>query len=112
MKYKIPLNLFISLILTVGYLAPVTAVTDTEIEALERQLEQQEAEEKQQSEATKKKKAEAKRKAELEKQRILEEKRLAEQNHVASSDLTNNTLSKKTLIGSIQILCQSVVMNC
>ena len=39
-------------------------------------------------------------------------KRLAEQNHVASSDLTKNTISKKTLIGSIQILCQSAVMNC
>jgi len=65
------LSLIISLILTVGYLASVTAVTDAELEALEKQIEQQEAEEKQKA------KAEAKRRAEAEKL-AEEKKRLAE----------------------------------
>jgi len=60
------LSLIISLILTVGYLTPVQAVTDAELEALEKQIEQQEAEEKRQAEAK------------LEKQQLLEEKRLLE----------------------------------
>ena len=45
MKSKTILILFSSLILTVGYLTSVTAVTDAELEALEKQIEQQEAEE-------------------------------------------------------------------
>jgi len=86
---------FISLLLTVSYLTTVNAVTDAELDALEKQLEQMETEEKEQAEAEEKKKAEAeakrradqkrkanaeaerKRLAELEKQRIEEEKRLA-----------------------------------
>ena len=47
MKSKTAHSLIISLILTVGYLTSVTAVTDAELEALEKQIEQQEAEEKQ-----------------------------------------------------------------
>ena len=53
-------------ILGVGYLTPVQAVTDAELEALEKQIEQLETEEKKQAEAARKTKveAEAKRKAE------------------------------------------------
>jgi len=47
--------LIISLILSVGYLTPVFAVTDAEIEALEKQIEQQEREEKRKVEAKRKK---------------------------------------------------------
>jgi hypothetical protein len=36
------LNLIVCLILTVGYHTPVQAVTDAELEALEKQIEQQE----------------------------------------------------------------------
>jgi len=64
------------------YLTSATAVTDAELEALEKQIEQQEAEEKKQAEAEAKRKAEAeakwkaeqKRKAEVE----AEKKRLSE----------------------------------
>jgi len=77
MKSKITLILFTSLILTFAYQTPVTAVTDAEIEALERQLELQEEEERQQAEAAKKKKAEAKRKAE-QKRRAVEVGRITE----------------------------------
>jgi Skp family chaperone for outer membrane proteins len=90
-------GLIICLILTVGYLSPAQAVTDAELEALEKQIEKLEAEEKQQIETTEKKKADAdarlkaeqkrktnaeaekKRQTELEKQRIEEERRLAEE---------------------------------
>ena len=72
MKSKTAHSLIISLILTVGYLTTVQAVTDAELEALEKQIEQQEAEEKQKAEA------EAKRKAELIRKRLEKEKRLAE----------------------------------
>jgi len=83
--------------LTVSYLTPVNAVTDAELEALEKQIEQMEAEEKEQAEAEEKKKAEdeakriadqkrkanaeaeRKRLSELEKQRREEEERLAEE---------------------------------
>ncbi len=88
--------LFICFLLSVFSLTYVAAVTDAELEALEKQIEQQEAEEKKQAEAKEKKKAEAeakrkseqkrkteaeaekKRLVELEKQRQEEEKRLAE----------------------------------
>ena len=98
------LGLIGCLILTVGYLSNVHAVTDAELEALEKQIEQQEleekkqkaetdakrrAEQKQKAEAAAKRKTELKRKAnaeaektraaELEKQRIEEEKRLTEE---------------------------------
>jgi len=98
MKSKIPHSLIISLILMVGYLTSVTAVTDAELEALEKQIEQLEVEEKKKSDAEAgKKKAEAaakriadqkrkanaeaerKRLAEQEKQRIEEEDRLAKE---------------------------------
>jgi len=68
--------LIISLIFSVGFMTPVFAVTDAEIEVLEKQLQQQEVEEKQQAEA--KRKAEQKRKVEVE----IERKRLAEQKRV------------------------------
>ena len=76
------ISLIISLILTVSYLTSVQAVTDAELEALEKQIEQQEAEERKQDEVKKKKKAETgtkrkaeqKRKAEVE----AEKKRLVE----------------------------------
>ena len=91
------LSLIICLILAVGYLTPVQAVTDAELEALEKQIEQQEAEEKKQAEADAKRRAEAgakrkteqKRKAEveaekkrfveLEKQRQEEQRRFTEE---------------------------------
>jgi hypothetical protein len=97
MKSKTTLILFIGLLFTVSYLTPVSAVTDAELEALEKQLEQMETEEKEQAETEEKKKAEAeakriadqkrkanteaesKRLAEQEKQRIEEEKRLTEE---------------------------------
>ena len=85
------LGLIGCLIITVGYLSNVYAVTDAELEALEKQIEQQEAEEIKQTEAAEKKKVEAeaklkanaeaerKRLAELEKQRLVKEKRLTEE---------------------------------
>lgn len=66
MKSKMVHGLIAYLILMVGNLSSVQAVTDAELEALEKQIEQQEAEE------------ERKAEEELEKQRLLEEKRLAE----------------------------------
>jgi len=72
MKSILAHSLIFSLILTVGYLSHVHAVTDAELEALEKQIEQQEVEEKQKADA------EAKRKAELEKQQWKEAKRIAE----------------------------------
>ena len=88
------LSLIVCLILTVGYLTSVIAVTDAELEALEKQIEQQEVEEKQQAEVKEKKKAETeakqraeakrkfeeetKRKAEAEAKRKAEDARLAE----------------------------------
>ena len=97
MKSKTTPSLIISLILTVSYMSHIHAVTDAELEALEKQIEQLETDEKNQAEAAEKKKAEAaakriadqkrkanaeveqKRLAELEKQRLEEEKRLAEE---------------------------------
>ena len=75
------LSLIVCLILAVGYLTPVQAVTDAELEALEKQIEQQEAEEKKRAEATEKRKAEAEKKrlAELERQRQEEQRRLEEE---------------------------------
>jgi len=78
-------SLFISLILTAGYLTSATAVTDVELEELEKQIEQLESEELKQTEAEMKRKAEAeaKRKAELEKQRLEETRRIAEEKRMA-----------------------------
>jgi len=64
MNSKTTANLFVCLILSVSQLSLVHAVTDEELEALEKQIEQQEAEEIKRIEAAEKKKAEAKRKAE------------------------------------------------
>jgi phage-related minor tail protein len=78
-------GLIVCLILMVGYLTPVHSVTDAELEALEKQIEQQEVEEKQQAEAEAKRRAEAeklaekKRLAELEKQRQEEQRRFEEE---------------------------------
>ena len=88
MKSNTTHSLFVCMILMAGYLNPVTAVTDAELEALEKQIEQQEAEEKKKAEAEAKRKVEQKRKAEaevekkrlveLEKQRQEEQRRLTE----------------------------------
>ncbi len=51
MNPKTTLILFSSLILAVGYLTHVQAVTDAELEALEKQIEQQEAKDKKQTES-------------------------------------------------------------
>jgi hypothetical protein len=59
-------SLIVCLILMVSYLPPVSAVTDAELEALEKQIEQQEAEEKYKLEAEAIRKAELKRKSEEE----------------------------------------------
>ena len=73
------LSLIVCLILTVVYVNHVEAVTDAELEALEKQIEQQEAEEKKQAETAEKKKAEAEAKLKVEqKRKAEEEKRLAE----------------------------------
>jgi len=62
MKSKMTLILLSSLILTVGYFTSVQAVTDAELEALEKQIEQQEAKnaENSKAEAGSKQKAEQK----------------------------------------------------
>jgi len=81
MKSKTTHSLIVCLILMVGYLSHVHAVTDAELEALEKQIEQQEAEDKQQFESEEKRKAEQKRKveAEMEKKRLAEQKRIEEE---------------------------------
>ena len=81
MKTKMTLLLFSSLILTTGYFPNIYAVTDAELEALEKQIEQQETEKKKQIEAEVKRKAEAIRKAEGEAKRKAEAK--AEKNRIA-----------------------------
>ena len=60
------LSLILCLILTIGYQTTAQAVTDAELEALEKQIEQQEVDEK--------KKAEQKRKLEAEEKHLAEEK--------------------------------------
>ena len=88
MKSKVTHSLIISLILTVGYLPIVTAVTDAELDALEKQIEQQEAEDKKEAEAKAKRKAEEKRKdkAEAEAKRKAEAKKLAEEKRKLEAD--------------------------
>ena len=68
---------FICLILMVGQPTPVHAVTNAELEALEKQIEQLESDEKKQVEAA------AKRKAEVEKQRLEETRRITEEKRMA-----------------------------
>jgi len=88
--------------LTVSYLPPVHAVTDAELEALEKQIEQLESEKKQQAEDKRKAEAaaklieeqkrkanaeaERKRLSELEKQRREEEERLLEETRLAEQE--------------------------
>jgi tetratricopeptide (TPR) repeat protein len=95
-------NLIISLIITVGYPAQVHAVTDAELEALEKQLEQLESEESRQideeakqkaaaetrrrAEQKRKKEAEAKRRAQEENRKVEEERMRAEQEARAQAD--------------------------
>ena len=66
------LSLIICLILMTVYLFPAQAVTDAELEALEKQIEQQEAEEKKQAKDEEKKKAESEAKRKVEKKRKVE----------------------------------------
>jgi len=79
MKSKTTLILISSLILTVGYLSSAQAVSDAELEALEKQIEQLETDEKKQADAAEKKKAESEKQRLEETRRIAEEKRLAEE---------------------------------
>jgi len=80
MKSKTAHSLIISLIFMVFYLSPVQAVTDAELEALEKQIEQQEADEQKQTEAEAKRRAEAEKLAEEKKRFVeLEKKRQEEQ---------------------------------
>jgi len=105
MKSKMILILLSSLILTVSYLIPVNAVTDAELEALEKQIEQQEAEEKKKTEAGAKRKAEQKRKAEieaekkrlveLEKQRQEKQRRLTELERQRQEEETNKKANEQ-----------------
>jgi hypothetical protein len=81
MKSKMAHSLITILILTVCSIAQVQAVDDAEFEALEKQIEQLEADEKK-----KKAEAEAKRKAELEKQRLEEDKRVVEEERRAEEE--------------------------
>jgi len=77
------------LFLTVGYHPSVSAVTDADLEALEKQIEQQELEKKKQAEAeAQKKNAEARRKHEEELKRIEEAgaKRRAEEARLAEEE--------------------------
>jgi tetratricopeptide (TPR) repeat protein len=64
--------LIISLLFTVGYLTPVSAVTDAELEALEKQIEQQEVEAKRKTETEKRNKAAAEIKRKADQKRKLE----------------------------------------
>jgi len=93
MKSKTPLILLSSLILTVGYLSPVQAVTDAELEALEKQIEQQEVEEKKQAEAKERKRAEAETKRKAEEKRKaeaeVEQKRLEEEKNKLEQEKRN-----------------------
>jgi flagellar biosynthesis GTPase FlhF len=84
MKFKPAHCYIIILILSMGFLSPTQAVSDAELEALEKQIEQQELEEKKQLEKRKieelrKKETEVQRiKKEQERQRLEEEQRLLE----------------------------------
>ena len=86
MNLKTTLSLIISLILTVSYLSHVQTVTDAELEALEKQIEQQETVEKQRLEEKKQlleKQAEEKRKKEAkEKQRLAEEEKQRQEEQI------------------------------
>jgi len=72
MKSKTIHSLIVCLILTVGYFSPALAVTDAELEALEKQIEQQEMEVKKQTKSEEKKKAEAEAKRKAEHKRKVE----------------------------------------
>jgi 5'-3' exonuclease len=82
MKPTYLLFLLSCLVLTSSYLTSVHAVTEAELEALEKQIEQQEVDEKKKAEEEAKKIAEENRKLKAEKKRLAEEKmkRKAEEN--------------------------------
>ena len=82
------LSLIVCLILTIGYVNHVGAVTDAELEALEKQIEQQEAEEKKKVEIEANRKAEEKRNTEAEAKRKANEevKRKAEAEAVKQAE--------------------------
>ncbi len=81
MKFKLKHILFICFFLSVSSLTDVAAVTDAELEALEKQIEQQEAEDKQRTDAEAKAKeaARTKKKAEAKARIDAEAKRKAEE---------------------------------
>jgi hypothetical protein len=107
MKSKTTHNLIVSIILMSSQPSYVHAVTDAELEALEKQIEQLESEERNQAAAAAKRKAEVKAKlkaeqkrkvnaeaekkglAEQEKQRIEEEKRLTEEVKIREEEEKN-----------------------
>jgi len=104
MKSKTIHSLIITLILTVGHPTSVTSVSDAEFEALEKQIEQLEADEKNKADAIEKKKAEAEKKrlAELERQRQAEEER----QRLVQEKKEEETLSAnlgQTEVGNIRI---------
>jgi len=91
------LSLIVCLILTIGYVNHIEAVTDAELEALEKQIEQQEAEEIKQAEVEKKKKAEAeaKRKVEQKRKAAAEAKRIAEEEAKRKAEAEAEAKAKK-----------------
>lgn len=88
MKFKLKYILFICFLLSVSSLTYVAAVTDAELEALEKQIEQLESDEKRQAEAKKKAEARAKSKARVDKQLAEEQK------HKANAEAENKRLAE------------------
>lgn len=86
MKSKTPIILFSCLTLIVCYLTSVQAVTDTELEALEKQIEQQEADERRKVEAAEERKAEAEAKRKEEQKRKVERTVEAEEKRKADEE--------------------------
>jgi len=82
------LSLIVCLIIMIGYINHVEAVTDAELEALEKQVEELEVDEKKKAEEEVKRKAEEKRKVEVEaeQKRVEEEKRKAEEARLAAEE--------------------------
>jgi len=79
MKSKTVYRLIVSLILTVGCLIPVQAVTDAELEALEKQLEQLESKKLKQVDEEAKQKAEVEAKQRAEQKRKIEAKAIKQE---------------------------------
>jgi len=95
MRIKIKYILFICFIFSVTNPGQVMAVTDAELEALEQQIEQQEAEKKQKAEEEAKRKAEAKHKAEAEAKRKAEEERQREAEEKRRAELEKQRLQEE-----------------